>query len=153
MTSSRSANSLPDHTESWHTLKVEKSLELLQSSRETGLTSQQVSERLERYGTNEIEEMRGRNPWAIFFDQFKDTMLMMLIAVALVSAFFDLQSREFPKDTIAILLIVILNAVLGYLQESKAEKALAALKRLASPKVRILREGKVTDVAAKELVP
>jgi len=153
VTSSRSANSLPDHTESWHTLKVEKSLELLQSSRETGLTSQQVSERLERYGTNEIEEMRGRNPWAIFFDQFKDTMLMMLIAVALVSAFFDLQSREFPKDTIAILLIVILNGVLGYLQESKAEKALAALKRLASPKVRILREGKVTDIAAKEVVP
>ncbi len=118
-----------------------------------GLTAQQVSERLERYGTNELEEVGGRNPWLIFFEQFQDVMLLMLIAVAVVSAIFDLQSREFPKDTIAILLIVILNAVLGYLQESKAEKALAALKRLASPKVRVLRDNRITEVAAKNLVP
>ncbi|MBD1937209.1 cation-translocating P-type ATPase [Microcoleus sp. FACHB-68] len=148
-----SSTSPPDSAVAWHTLEIDKSLERLQSNRDAGLTSQEASERLQRYGPNELEETAGRSPLAIFLDQFKNIMLLMLIAVAIVSAILDVRAQRFPKDAIAIVAIVILNGILGYLQESRAEKALAALKRLASPLVRVMRDGKVFEVAAKELVP
>jgi P-type Ca2+ transporter type 2C len=157
-----SANSLPDSAAVWHSLEVDKALELLSSHADTGLTPQEVETRLQKYGTNELEESGGRSPWEILLDQFKNVMLLMLIAVACVSGALDLvalqagtlKSGEVPfKDTIAILAIVILNGILGYVQESRAEKALAALKKLSSPNVRLIRNGRLIDVAAKELVP
>lgn len=155
-----SSNSLSDPTRSWHTLDAQKTLLELGSNSETGLTSQQVAERLQQYGSNELEEAAGRSSWEILVDQFKNIMLLMLIAVALISGILDLieiqqgKADGFPfKDTIAILLIVILNGVLGYLQESRAEKALAALKSLSSPKVRVIRDGKTQEIDGKELVP
>ena len=130
------------------------------SNPETGLTAQQVAERLQQYGSNELEEAAGRSSWEILIDQFKNIMLLMLIAVALISGILDLIALQQGKvegvpfkDTIAILLIVILNGVLGYLQESRAEKALAALKSLSSPKVRVIRDGKTLEIDGKELVP
>ena len=77
----------------------------------------------------------------------------MLMAVAIVSAVLDFQTQQFPKDAIAIFAIVLLNGILGYAQESQAEQALTALKKLASPKVRVLRDGKVLEIDAKRLVP
>ncbi len=148
-----SANSLPNPTAVWHNLEVDKTLQVLGSDRNAGLSSTEVQQRLERYGPNELQESAGRSPFVILVDQFKNIMLLMLIAVAVVSAILDLRSGSFPKDAIAISLIVILNGILGYLQESRAEKALAALKRLSSPLVRVLRDGKLSEVAAKELVP
>ena len=139
--------------QNWHTLEPEKALELLHSDRRTGLTAEQVREYQQRYGPNELAETSGRNSWAILFDQFKNIMLLMLIAVAIVSAILDLRDGTVPKDATAIFLIVVLNGVLGYFQESRAEKALAALKKLASPLVRVIRDGRVFEVAAKELVP
>jgi P-type Ca2+ transporter type 2C len=160
VTSSSRSNSLSDLTSLWHTLDAQKTLQELGSNPETGLTSQQVEERLQQYGSNEIEEAASRSTWEILIDQFKNIMLLMLIAVALISGILDLialqqgKGEGFPfKDTIAILLIVILNGVLGYLQESRAEKALAALKSLSSPKVRVIRDGKTLEVDGKELVP
>ncbi|MCL1473723.1 cation-translocating P-type ATPase [Argonema antarcticum] len=143
-------------------MDVEKTLTRLNSDRNSGLTSQEVSARVQRYGTNELEETSGRSAWQILLDQFTNIMLLMLIGVALISGILDvvsLQTKglspgEVPfKDTIAILAIVILNGVLGYLQETRAEKALAALKRLSSPKVRLIRDGRTLEVSAKELVP
>ncbi len=156
-----SANSLPDVATVWHGLEVEKSLELLSSNADNGLTSQEVQQRLQKYGANELEEAALRSSWEILWDQFKNVMLLMLIAVAIISGILDLlalqagtTSGEVPfKDTIAILAIVILNGVLGYLQESRAEKALAALKKMAAPNVRVIRDGKPMEVAGKELVP
>ncbi|MDJ0621034.1 MAG: cation-translocating P-type ATPase [Calothrix sp. MO_192.B10] len=156
-----SANSLPDVAPVWHGLEVEKSLELLSSDADDGLTSQEVQQRLQKYGSNELEEGALRSPWEILWDQFKNVMLLMLIAVAIVSGILDLialqsgkPSGEVPfKDTIAILAIVVLNGVLGYVQESRAEKALAALKKLAAPNVRVIRDGKPIEVVGKELVP
>lgn len=156
-----SSHSLPDSQTAWHTLDVEKSVNLLQSHRETGLTSKQIAERLEKYGPNELEEAEGRTSWQILLDQFTNIMLIMLIAVAIISGILDLidlrsgnvQGGLPFKDTIAILAIVILNGILGYLQESGAEKALAALKKLSSPKVRTIRDGKPIEVEAKEIVP
>ncbi len=137
----------------WHSLEVEQALSLLESDAVAGLTSQQAQQRLQHYGPNELEETAGRSRWSILLDQFKNIMLLMLIAVAVVSATLDLRANRFPKDAIAISSIVILNGVLGYIQESRAEKALAALKRMAAPRVRVLRDGKTVEIAAKELVP
>jgi len=160
VTLSNRSNSLSDLTSPWHTLDAQKTLQELGSNPETGLTSQQVQERLQQYGSNELEETVGRSSWEILLDQFKNIMLLMLIAVALISGVLDVIALQqgsfkgFPfKDTIAILLIVILNGVLGYLQESRAEKALAALKSLSSPKVRVIRDGRTLEVDGKELVP
>ncbi|MBD2301231.1 cation-translocating P-type ATPase [Nostoc sp. FACHB-190] len=157
-----SANSLPESTPIWHTLEVDKALDLLDSKADSGLTPQEVEQRLQKYGTNELEEHGGRSAWDILLDQFKNIMLLMLIAVALISGFLDftawqagqLKPGEVPfKDTVAIMAIVILNGILGYVQESRAEQALAALKKMSSPLVRVLRNKKLLDVAAKEIVP
>ncbi|MGL4617453.1 MAG: cation-transporting P-type ATPase, partial [Chroococcidiopsis sp.] len=148
-----SANPHPNPTHVWHALEVDKTIQVLESNAEAGLSSSQVKQRLEEYGPNELQESGGRSPIAILIDQFKNIMLLMLIAVAVVSAVLDIRNNEFPKDAIAISLIVVLNGILGYLQESRAEKALAALKRLSAPLVRVMRDGKLTEVGAKDLVP
>ena len=138
---------------SWHTVAIDKTLQQLSSNKDAGLSGQQVSERLQQYGPNELEETGGRSPWSIFIDQFTNIMLLMLMGVAVVSAFLDIKSNTFPKDAIAIFAIVVLNGILGYFQESSAEKALAALKNLASPLVRVVRDSRISEIAAKELVP
>jgi Ca2+-transporting ATPase len=148
-----SANSLPNPAAVWHTLEVDKTLQQLDSDPSAGLRSQEVQQRLQKYGPNELKETAGRSPLSILVDQFKNIMLLMLIAVAVVSAVLDLRGNRFPKDAIAISSIVILNGILGYLQESRAEKALAALKRLSAPLVRVVRDGKPIEVEAKQLVP
>jgi Ca2+-transporting ATPase len=137
----------------WHTLTSDKALLLLDSDRHQGLPLSQVAERQQRFGPNELEETGGRSPWIILIDQFKNVMLIMLMAVAVISAILDVREGEFPKDAIAIGLIVGLNGLLGYFQESRAEQALAALKQMAAPLVRVIREGEVLDVEAQSLVP
>ncbi|WP_375509370.1 cation-translocating P-type ATPase [uncultured Nostoc sp.] len=157
-----SANSLPEGAAVWHSLEVDKALDLLDSNADSGLTPQEIEQRLQKYGPNELEETAGRSTWEILLDQFKNIMLLMLIGVALISGFLDLMALregrlkpgEVPfKDTIAILAIVILNGILGYVQESRAEKALAALKKMTSPLVRVIRDARLVEIAAKELVP
>ena len=140
-------------TVNWHTLDADESIDLLQSDVDQGITSQEVAIRLERYGANELVEKIGRLPLQIFIDQFTNIMLIMLIAVAIVSAVINIQAGKFPKDAIAISSIVILNGILGYMQEINAEKALAALKRLSSPRVRVIRNSETIEINGKELVP
>ncbi|MEH2373139.1 cation-translocating P-type ATPase [Nostoc sp.] len=157
-----SANSLPEGAGVWHSLEVNKALDLLDSNANSGLTPQEIQQRLQQYGPNELQETAGRSAWEILLDQFKNIMLLMLIGVALISGFLDLmrlqsghsKPGEVPfKDSIAILAIVILNGILGYVQESRAEKALAALKKMTSPLVRVIRDARQVEIAAKELVP
>jgi Ca2+-transporting ATPase len=137
----------------WHTLSAETALQTLQSDPATGLSTEQIEARRQILGWNELQEVAGRHPLTILWEQFTNIMLVMLIAVAVVSGIIDLHQGKFPKDAIAIFAIVILNGLLGYLQESRAEKALAALKRLSSPKVRVVRQGQTLEVEAKALVP
>ncbi|MEY2984643.1 MAG: hypothetical protein RLZZ568_1260 [Cyanobacteriota bacterium] len=146
----------------WYTLGVQHTVEKLTTSASQGLTTAEVSHRRQYYGANEIQETAGRNAWRILLDQFSNVMLLMLIAVAIIAGLLDvfrlrtegLESGAVPfKDTIAILAIVILNGLLGYCQESRAEKALAALKQLASPKVQVIRDGDRQEVNAVSLVP
>jgi Ca2+-transporting ATPase len=137
----------------WHTFSAEESLDLLQSDPSQGLTNQEVAVRFDRYGANELVEKVGRSSLKIFIDQFTNIMLVMLMAVAVVSAVLDIQAKDFPKDAVAITSIVLLNGILGYMQEINAEKALAALKRMSSPKARVIRNGEVIEINGKELVP
>lgn len=146
----------PKETDSeivYHALEYRQVLQQLQTEEKRGLTSQQVATQRQRYGTNELKEKAGRSRLSIFWDQFTNIMLIMLMVVAIVSAFLDFRAQQFPKDAIAISAIVLLNGILGYLQESRAEQALTALKKLSSPIVRVLRDSKISEIDAKELVP
>ncbi|OKH52679.1 magnesium-transporting ATPase [Calothrix sp. HK-06] len=158
-TASDSGFAQPTETSAWHTLEVVKALKRLGSDRTFGLTTSKVGEYFNRYGSNELVESGTRTPAEILWDQFKNIMLLMLIAVAIISAVLDIREAVtqgkfvFPKDAVAIFVVVILNGVLGYIQESGAEKALAALKNMASSKVRVIRDGKTLEIESKELVP
>ncbi|MEC4986603.1 MAG: cation-translocating P-type ATPase [Oscillatoria sp. PMC 1068.18] len=162
MTRPTSPDSTSAENRPWHSQSVESTLQQLESNLETGLTTAEVKHRLQLYGANELQETGGRSSWQILLDQFNNIMLLMLIAVAIISGVLDLIELRngggaeggIPfKDTIAILLIVILNGVLGYLQESRAEKALAALKQLSSPNVRVVRDSQFGEVDAATIVP
>ncbi|MEO0646767.1 MAG: cation-translocating P-type ATPase [Cyanobacteria bacterium J06650_10] len=141
----------------WHTLSPNDALQALNSDSEQGLEQTEVALRLAKYGSNELIESGGRHRLQILLDQFADVMLIMLIVVAIIAAILDVRAGDFPKDAIAIMAIVILNAVLGYLQESRAEAALAALKNLSAPEVNVLRStqgrSQRQQISAKLLVP
>ncbi len=162
MTRSYSAHTLPQQKQSWHTYSVAKTLDILGTHPQTGLDTESVSQRQKHYGPNEIKETTGRSNWEILLDQFTNIMLIMLIVVAIISGILDIVELQNTgttqggvpfKDTIAIFSIVILNGLLGYLQETRAEKALAALKKLSSPQVQVIRNGKRQEVDAPFLVP
>jgi Ca2+-transporting ATPase len=137
----------------WHTMAASEAMERLGCDRNQGLSAAEVAARRQRFGPNELVEGPGRNGWKILLDQFTNIMLVMLIVVALISLGLDIAGGNFPKDAIAIFAIVILNGALGYLQESRAEKALAALKKMAAPSVRVLRGGQEVQIPSQELVP
>jgi P-type Ca2+ transporter type 2C len=145
--------------QAWHTLSPDEVVTSLQSDRNQGLTTTQATERQQIYGPNKLKESGTRSSLEIFVDQFKNIMLLMLIAVAIISAGLDIRAAMvsgqfvFPKDAVAIFTVVLLNGVLGYIQESGAEKALAALKSLSSPTVRVIRDQTTVEVASDELVP
>ncbi|MEN9567138.1 MAG: hypothetical protein RLZZ69_2334, partial [Cyanobacteriota bacterium] len=145
--------SISTSTKDWHTLSSQQAIELLESDPIAGLNSDEVAQRQKYFGENELQQTDGRGKLTILYDQFTNIMLVMLIAIAIVSAVLDLRKGAFPKDSIAIFTIVILNGILGYVQESRAEQALAALKRLSSPSVKVIHDGITQEVDAKELVP
>lgn len=143
----------------WHSLSPTDTATHLQTDPNQGLTTTQVEQRYDYYGPNELQEAKGRSKFQIFLDQFRNVMLIMLIVVAIISGSLDIyeawESQEFifPKDATAILVVVILNGLLGYFQEIRAEEALAALKNMATSKVRVIREGRVSEIDSVELVP
>lgn len=137
----------------WHTLDINEAIATLQASADTGLCTAEAEQRLAGYGLNELVETGGRSRWQILLDQFTDVMLLMLIGVAVVAAVLDVRAGKFPKDAIAIAAIVLVNAVLGYLQESRAEQALAGLKKLSAPNVQVIRDSQRRSLPAKNLVP
>ena len=136
----------------FHALSPEACIKALNSSGE-GLSSAETAQRLAVSGPNRLELSAGRSTWEILWDQFSNVMLIMLLAVAVVSGAVSLHQQEFPKDAIAILVIVVLNGLLGYLQESKAQQALLALRDMAQPLVQVRRDGQWQRVSSEELVP
>ena len=123
-------------------------IHILESDCNRGLTHVQVEQRRKQYGFNELEEQKGITIWGMFLNQFKEFLVLLLIAAAAVS----LAIRE-TTDAVVILAVVLLNAVLGVIQEYKAEKSLAALKTLSAPTAKVVRESAVLEIPARELVP
>ncbi|MEK3700391.1 calcium-translocating P-type ATPase, SERCA-type [Paenibacillus sp. FSL R10-2199] len=131
----------------FHTLDTAEVLKQLES-REAGLTAEEAARQLERYGKNMLQEAKSKSLLAKFIEQFKNVMIFILLAAAVLSGILG----EWT-DTVIILLVVILNAVLGVIQENKAEQALEALKSMSSPQARVRRAGQVTEIKSEELVP
>ncbi|AFY75141.1 cation transport ATPase [Synechococcus sp. PCC 7502] len=137
----------------WHNISSTEAIELLAVDQTLGLAISTVQERQAQYGRNEIISKVGRTNFQIFIDQFTNIMLVMLMVVAVISGILDWRKSEFPKDAIAIFVIVFLNGILGFAQESKAEKELSALKKLSSPNARVLRNGNIQEISSLDLVP
>ena len=131
----------------WHQQEAREVMESLGSSLK-GLSHDEAASRLEEYGPNELREKKKRTPLMMLLDQFKDFMIIVLIAAAVISGVIGERS-----DTIAIVVIIVLNAVIGFVQEYRAEKAIAALKKMASPSAVVVRGGVPSTVQAFELVP
>lgn len=136
--------------EAFYTQSEETVLAQLESSRK-GLTSTEAQQRLAAYGRNELDEGEKRSLFMKFLDQFKDLMIIILVAAAFLSVVTE--GMEGLTDAIIILAVVILNAAFGVYQEGQAEAAIEALKSMSSPLARVRRDGHVIEVDSKELVP
>lgn len=130
--------------------QVEKEL---QTNIKTGLTEEQVKANYEKYGMNELKQKKKKSLLVKFLEQFKDFMIIVLIVAAVVSGAVGIAEGEGITDTIIILIVVVVNAIIGVVQENKAEKSLEALQKLSAHASKVMRNGKVTVVQSKELVP
>ena len=138
----------------WETLRKEEVLKKLKTNRKEGLTNDEVKFRQEKYGENQLSEKNKETILKKFIKQFQDFMIIILIIASIVSAGVSyFQGENDYIDSIIILAIVILNSIMGVIQEVKAEKAIEALKQMTPPKAKVIREGKTEDINAKELVP
>jgi len=136
----------------WHAEDIESILESLGSSR-SGISEEAAKERLERFGPNELKEEKRTTPLELFLGQFKSILVIILIISAIVSAFISVRQGEPFTDTYVILIIVVLNAVLGFVQEYRAEKAVEALMKMVAPQVLVMRGGRESSIDSKDLVP
>jgi Ca2+-transporting ATPase len=132
----------------WHTKSTDHVLETLGTDPDQGLSDQQASDRLREHGPNELVERAAKSPWRILLAQFTETMVIILIVAALASGLLGKAT-----EAVAILAIVVMFAILGFIQEYRAERAMAALKKLAVPTVRVRREGRVQEIPARRVVP
>src|SRR5262245_3245589 len=135
---------IPEH---WHQLDTATTLKRLQSN-PSGISAHEAQRRLAEYGPNAIELQDTRTAFRILLRQFSDFMILILIAAALVSGIIG----DF-KDTIVIGAIILLNGAIGFIQEYRAERALEALKQMASPSANVIRGGQNIAVAAADVVP
>jgi Ca2+-transporting ATPase len=120
----------------WHTLEAQDAVRLILSDSDNGLSATEAARRLAEYGPNELVERAGKSPWSILWEQFRGIMVVILIISAVVSVILGE-----TIDALIIMIIVVLNAILGFVQEYRAEQAMAALKRMAVPRVRVRRDG------------
>lgn len=132
----------------FHEMSTKEVEEALNTDLSSGLATSDVKKRLKQYGKNELDEGEKQSAILLFFSQFKDFMVLVLLAATLISGFLG----EYI-DAIAIIAIVIVNGCLGFFQERKAEKSLQALKELSAPQVHVLRDGQWIKIASKEIVP
>ena len=132
----------------WYSLDVQEVSRELGTDPEVGLDIEEAARRLRDYGPNALEEKPPRSVLSMFIGQMKETLVLILVAAAVISAILG----EW-EDSIVILIIVALNAVIGVVQENKAEHALRALKEITKPSAKVVRGGKVLQVSAEEIVP
>ncbi|MFZ3387028.1 MAG: cation-translocating P-type ATPase [Candidatus Hydromicrobium sp.] len=142
-------NPVSSNEVSWHTRSIEEVVKTLKTNIKTGLSKKEAEDRVSNYGYNELKEKKGRTPFRIFVSQFNDFMIWILIAAAFISGIII---REIT-DAIVILIILVINSVLGFVQEFRAERALQALKELASPDAMVIRDSQESSIYSKKLVP
>ena len=137
----------------WFNQDLKEVEEKLQTNIENGLTQEEVAKRREKYGLNELKAKKKKSLFQKFLEQFKDFSIIVLIIAAIVSGVVSVAEGEGLTDTIIILIVVIVNAIIGVTQEAKAEKSLEALQKLTDHASKVIRNGEVTVIPAKELVP
>ena len=136
----------------WHLMESSDAIKKLDTTAK-GLNSTEANARLEKYGLNEIVSAKKFSSLKLFLKQFTSFLMIILITASIISAVVDLTKNEFPLDSAFILGIVIASGVLGFLQEYRAEQSMEALKRMAAPKAKVLRNGVESVVESREVVP
>ncbi len=132
----------------WHTVDTDAVVRRLNVDLTNGISEQDAAARLAQYGANELVEKKLKSPWAILWEQITNPLVLLLIFAAVISAFLGK-----ADSVIAISAIVVLNAILGVVQEYRAEQAMAALKKMSAPLVRVRRGGRVSDIESRSVVP
>ena len=138
---------------SWFNKEVNEIEKELKTNLQNGLNAEEVEEKRKEYGFNELKAKKKKSLFVKFLEQFKDFMIIVLIIAAIVSGIVGYMEGEGITDSIIILIVVIVNAIIGVVQESKAEKSLEALQKLSSHVAKVVRNGKVEVVASRDLVP
>ncbi|TET54649.1 MAG: hypothetical protein E3J54_01680, partial [Actinobacteria bacterium] len=131
----------------WHTKDIEETAKTLKTNISTGLSTEEAQKRLQKYGPNELEEKKKASPIVIFLEQFNDVLIWILLFAVLISI---IRGESF--DAIVIGIILLINAILGFVQHFRAEKALEALKALAAPTATVIRQKEV-EIKTAEVVP
>lgn len=138
----------------WHSLGIEEVLKKFDVSKKNGLNAKEVNARLSKYGENKILEKKNKSIIIKFLEQFKDFMVIILLIAAVISFLTSIfENSSDYIDSVIILFIVVLNAIIGVIQENKAEKAIDALKKLSAPHARLIRGGKEIHTDSKNVVP
>ena len=138
----------------WQSLTSTETLKILKTDLKSGLSKFSAEKRLHKYGKNKLQQKKNKNLFTKFIEQFSDFMVIILLIASIVSFVTSkLENNNDYIDSIIILAIVIVNAIIGVIQENKAEKAIDALKRLSSPKARVIRDGKEELINSEFLVP
>lgn len=132
----------------WHTVTSETALNMFRVKKEYGLSDKQVEQHLEHYGPNQLVQKKAISPISLFLNQFKDFMIIVLLVATLISGLLG----EYT-DAVTIIAIVIINAILGFVQEFRAEKSLQALKEMTAPNAKVIRNGRLSIIHAADVVP
>ena len=133
----------------WYDMGANEVTRGLNSDIENGLNLEDVNKKREEFGFNELRAGKKKSLVVRFLEQFKDFMIIVLIVSAIVSGFVGIAKGEGITDTIIIMFVIILNAIIGVAQESKAEKSLEALKKLSSHMAKVIRNGKLDVIPSK----
>lgn len=137
----------------WFNKSIEETSKILKTDIQTGLNKEQIEEKQKEFGLNELKAKKKKSLFVKFLEQFKDFMIIILIIAAIISGIVGVEEGEGITDTIIILIVVVVNAIIGVAQENKAEKSLEALQKLSSHASKVIRDGNLLVIPAKELVP
>ena len=137
----------------WHSMSYQDVVKNLKTNIENGLTQEEVERKREEFGVNELEAKKKKSLFVKFLEQFKDFMIIVLIISAIISGIIGVIEGEGVTDSIIIMIVIIVNAIIGVVQENKAEKSLEALQKLSSHVAKVIRNGKLTVIPSRELVP
>lgn len=138
----------------WQTISVRETCERLKTNSVNGLTKDEAEERIKKYGENKLTERKKESILVKFLKQFNDFMIIILIIAAAISAVMSyVEGSNDYLDSVIIIFIVVLNAIMGVIQEAKAEKSLDALKKMSAPTAKVKRDGIIQTIPSEEVVP